>query len=98
MKRMSGDWVTVVHGGASGADSMAGKIARECFYKEEVHPADWATHGRKAGLLRNAAMVEAGADLCIAGWDGRSTGTLDTIRRCVQAGIPVRIVPQAQQV
>jgi hypothetical protein len=37
--------------------------------KAEAHPvtdADWKRLGKRAGPLRNSAMVRAGADLCIA--------------------------------
>jgi len=61
--------------------------------KEEPHPADWATHGRKAGPIRNQAMADAGADLCLAFWDGTSKGTQDMFTRAVRSGIPVKIFP-----
>jgi hypothetical protein len=45
-----------------------------------------------AGHRRNQAMVNLGADLCIAFHHNRSTGTADAIRRATAAGIPVRTV------
>jgi hypothetical protein len=62
----------LVHGKArSGADVIANAWAVE--YKNlgnlveiEPHPADWARHGRRAGMIRNAEMVAAGADRCLA--------------------------------
>lgn len=57
---------TVVHGACrSGVDAMAGAWAREKGVPVEEHPADWAA-GRRAGPLRNQAMVDLGADLVLA--------------------------------
>lgn len=57
--------ITLVHGGARGLDRRAGTVARAQGWSEEVHHADWKTHGRAAGPLRNKAMVEAGADVVV---------------------------------
>lgn len=61
----------------------------------EGHPADWKTHGRAAGAIRNAEMVKLGADLCLAFPRPNSTGTWDCIRKAANAGIKVRIYPMA---
>ena len=53
----------LVQGSAPGADSLAVQWANERGIKVESHPADWSTHGRAAGPIRNAAMVKLGADL-----------------------------------
>lgn len=83
---------TVVHGGASGLDSL---VAAECRAKgivTEAHPAAWKEHGRRAGPLRNQRMADLGADLCIAFPGGR--GTNDMARRATAAGIPVIEPPE----
>lgn len=49
--------------------------------------------GKRGGPARNQEMANNGADLCVAYWDGVSTGTLDMITRAVLAGIRVVIVP-----
>jgi hypothetical protein len=55
----------------------------------EPHPADWARNGRAAGPKRNQAMVDLGADICLA-WPGPgSKGTFDCMRRAAKAGIRV---------
>lgn len=59
----------------------------------EPHPADRYTLGAKAGPMRNAEMVAAGADICLAFPDSASRGTWDCIRKAADAGIPVRIYP-----
>jgi hypothetical protein len=79
----------IVHGAATGADALAEDVAQELGYMTERWPAEWA-QGRKAGPLRNAAMVKAGASLVIAFPGGR--GTADLVARARAAGIPVREV------
>ena len=81
--------VCIVHGGASGADYLAGEIARELGFSEEVHYADWKNLGRKAGPLRNQKMVDLGADICIAFPKGESRGTRNCMKLADKAGIEV---------
>jgi len=58
--------ITIIHGDARGADRYAAQIAEGLGYNVESFPAQWQTHGRRAGYLRNIEMVRAGADLCLA--------------------------------
>jgi hypothetical protein len=69
----------------TGADAMADAwVAR---YRQwpaldhhadvERHPADWRRYGRRAGPVRNAAMVALGADVCLA-----------FVRPCVRLNCP----------
>lgn len=97
----------IVHGACpSGADRFAAEFAdRAAPYfastgltvTEEAHPADWASHGRGAGPLRNQAMVDAGADVCLAFPLPSSRGTVDCMDRARAAGIEVRIVEGASR-
>lgn len=90
------DWsqdVTVIHGGARGADSLAGELAAYIGLTVEVFPANWAKYGRKAGPIRNQQMLDEGKpDLVMAFPLPSSVGTLDMINRAQEAGIPVEIV------
>lgn len=81
--------VVVVHGGARGADTIAGELAREFGCMVEVHPAEWTRYGKAAGHRRNAKMVVAGADVCLAFPLGESRGTRGCMRLAEAAGIPV---------
>lgn len=81
--------VTVVHGGARGADRIAGELAREFGCSVEVHRADWERYGKRAGFVRNAAMVNAGADVCLAFPLGESRGTRHCMREAEKAGIEI---------
>lgn len=80
--------VTLVHGGARGADLMAYNAALAFGWKVEVHNADWDTHGKRAGLIRNQHMVDLGADLCIAFSRNNSRGTAHCALAAEAAGIP----------
>lgn len=86
--------VTLVHGDCptGGADRLAATQATQRGWAVEAHPADWDTHGRAAGPLRNQKMVDLGADITLAFPGPNSRGTWDCIRRAQAEGIPVRTV------
>lgn len=77
----------LVHGGATGADTLAAAVAYTLGWSVEEHRADWDTHGRAAGPIRNQHMANLGADLLIAFPGGR--GTANMIGCARKAGIPV---------
>lgn len=80
----------VIHGDAKGADRLAAELAaREFGLTVTAHPADWSTHGRRAGILRNLAMLDQHPDLVIGFWDGHSPGTGHTLSQAAARGIPV---------
>lgn len=82
---------TVIHGGAKGADTIAANaaLARGDLIVRKM-PADWATHGRSAGMRRNAAMMDLMPDEVLAYWDQTSPGTANAIAAARRRGIPVR--------
>ncbi len=83
---------TVVHGACpTGADAIADDLATRLGVIVERHPADWAAHGRKAGPIRNAEMIKAGADLVLAFPLPGGRGTQHAIRLAREAGIPVKV-------
>jgi hypothetical protein len=53
-------------------------------------PADWDTHGRAAGVIRNKQMAEYG-DMLIAFWDGESKGTKNMIDTSKKLGLLVYV-------
>lgn len=91
-----GHRLTIMHGGARGADLMAGSIAREFGVGEREFPAQWSTHGRRAGVLRNHQMLDEEPDMVVAFTHG-STGTQHTIDAARKRGIPVRVVGREVQ-
>lgn len=61
--------IVVVHGACpEGVDAVADDWAE--YYSRDVdcepNPAKWSEHGKRAGFVRNAEMVELGADECLA--------------------------------
>lgn len=86
----------VIHGAAPGADSWAGYIAGTLGFTVDVHPANWARHGKPAGPIRNQEMLDSGADLVIAFPGGR--GTQDMVTRARRAGVPVEEIPAEEPV
>lgn len=85
-----GEPITVVEGACpyGGADTYAREWATRRGHGVESHPASRDTAGRLLGPERNAEMVAAGADVCVAFPGPRSRGTYDCMRRAVAARIP----------
>lgn len=80
--------VEIIHGGAPGADTLAGMWARGNGVRETVFEANWLHAGRAAGAQRNARMLrESRPDLVLA-FEGRN-GTQDMVERARRAGICV---------
>ena len=89
--------IVIVSGAARGADSLGERYAREHGYTLDSHPADWNTHGKSAGYVRNAQMANS-AEALIAFWDGHSRGTKHMIDTSVRNGLSVRTILYANQI
>lgn len=89
-----GETLTVVHGDAPGADSIAHLWAVERRntahdVEPEAHPAQWTKFGRSAGPIRNQEMVDLGADLVLAFIKDNSPGASHLVRQARKAGLAV---------
>ena len=81
----------LVSGGAAGVDALAEQAAGRLGLPIRVFRPDYDRDGRFAPLVRNSEIVGY-ADLVLAFWDGRSRGTADTLRKCVETSTPFRII------
>ena len=89
------DCTIVVGDCPTGIDAMI-RAARP---DAEVHEADWDQHGKAAGPIRNQAMVDSGADVCLAFFNGtprNRSGTADCRRRAIAAGVPTYSIERWQ--
>ena len=71
-----------VSGEAPGVDAMVVDFCAKHKFNYRGIPADWDTHGKAAGFLRNSDIVAA-ADVVIAFWDRKSKGTKDSIDKAL---------------
>lgn len=80
--------LTIIQGGAKGADNLAVQWAMVEWANLEEYPADWDTHGKAAGYIRNKQMLEEGKpDLVIAFPGGK--GTENMVKLAKEAGVEV---------
>lgn len=95
MKKSSGVYL-VMTGMAKGADTHAVNWANANHVTLHEYPADWKTHGKKAGVLRNQQMLEDGEpDVVLAFVDKpleESKGTADMVRRAMRANVPTYVL------
>lgn len=73
----------IVSGGAKGVDQCAREYAQEMGIPLLEFLPEYSKYGRAAPIRRNEEIVRS-ADLVLAFWDGKSRGTLYTIRLAQQ--------------
>ncbi len=83
--------IIIVSGGASGADALGERYAKENGFMVERYPADWKTYGKSAGPRRNKQMAEI-SDYVICFWDEKSRGTKSMIEYARKNSKPIRII------
>lgn len=74
-----------------GADALCEACWAHWGGRIERHPANWTRYGRRAGFLRNQAMVDSAPDHCLAFIRANSPGASHTARLAQHAGIPTTI-------
>lgn len=86
----------VIHGGAKGADTLAGRSAERMGIPVECYPADWSGQGRGAGHIRNQKMLTEGDPSIVWAFVDKplaeSRGTADMVRRARKAGIATYVI------
>lgn len=88
---LQGHTVSIVSGGARGADALGELWAKKFGVPVHRFPADWNRYGRRAGYLRNMEMAEFATDALIF-WDGVSPGSRHMIAICAEFDLPHRVV------
>lgn len=78
----------IISGGASGIDTTAKQLADSVEIPFRLFSADWDTHGKAAGPIRNAQMAEHGDALLLV-WDGASRGSSSMKTEMKKLGKPV---------
>jgi hypothetical protein len=92
--RYGRDELVIVHGAATGVDSVFDRAAIAAQVAREPHPAEWDRLGRRAGPVRNAEMIAKGAGLCLAVHKllMNSKGTRDCCLQALADGIPTWLI------
>lgn len=80
----------LAYGDATGADYFALCWANSREVSSSMFVADWKTHGRAAGPIRNQLMLETFKPDLVVGFPG-GRGTADMLRRSRAAGYPVLV-------
>lgn len=80
--------LTVIEGGALGADRIARTWAYHSGHTVHTFQADWKKHGRAAGPIRNQKMLAAGKPDIVVAFPGGS-GTADMVSRARAAGVKI---------
>jgi hypothetical protein len=81
-------WLTIIEGGAKGADSLAREWAKLCYHGLVTIPADWQQYGTAAGPIRNTKMLISGKPDLVVAFPG-GNGTADMVRQALAAKIEV---------
>lgn len=84
----TGPITEVITGDAKGADYLARQWAFWNRVPCREFKADWKTHGRSAGPIRNRKMLTDGAPDLVVAFPG-GNGTEDMVTRARDAGVPV---------
>lgn len=86
--------VCVVDGVATGADTVGFRWGQSNGFEPLRFKAKWydndGNFNRLAGFERNSEMLKI-ATHCIGFWDGISSGTNDTRKKCIKLRLPLRM-------
>lgn len=86
--------ITIVEGGAAGADSLARDFANENGLPVMEFKPDWKKYGRAAGPKRNDAMtafIKENGGAALYFWDEESRGTKQCISSAQKKGIDAHV-------
>jgi len=86
--------IQVISGKARGADTLGETWARDFTDMPVLEfPADWDTHGKRAGWIRNNQMADVATHVVVF-WNGQvqHSGSYMMIKIARDRGLPLRIV------
>lgn len=76
------DNLCIIHGGAKGADSLAGRWANQRGIPTVCMEANWQYYDKQAGMIRNEWMIKyCNPDLVIAFPGGRGTAGMCSLAK-----------------
>lgn len=78
----------IAHGGATGADTLAGEWAEQHRVECAEYPAHWTVYGNAAGPIRNATMLANEKPDFVVAFPG-GAGTADMVAKAKVAGVGV---------
>ena len=78
----------IIHGAASGADTLARNFAHFMAIPVESYPADWDKYKKAAGPIRNTKMLKEGKPEIVIAFPG-GRGTADMIKQARESYVPV---------
>lgn len=84
------DTTEIISGGAKGIDSCAREYAISNYIRLTELLPNYSKYGKTAPLRRNIDIINS-ADLVLAFWDGKSSGTRFVIENCKKLGVPLEI-------
>lgn len=82
--------VTLLEGGATGADAIARGYALGQGWEINTFLPNYSLHGSNAPHVRNQKMVDQRPDLVLAYIREMSPGTVSTVQKAFKAGLLVR--------
>lgn len=96
------DYVEIISGHCRGADMAGEKFATQYGYPLKVFEADWDTHGKAAGPIRNRQMAKYAAQadegIVVAFPIGSSRGTRHMVDIANQYGLEVYVIEENDDV
>lgn len=87
-----GPVTVLIHGAATGADSIAAAWATNGQLSERIHVipfrANWRKHGKAAGPMRNLRMLQEGKPDRVVAFAG-GKGTANMVKQAEECGVPI---------
>lgn len=92
----------LIQGGAKGVDTLAQRWAEKNNIEVQTFSADWDTHGKAAGVLRNLDMLTQGNPDYVVSFPG-GNGTAHMVKSAIKARVKVlgflrqRVTPEEME-